>query len=164
MPAILEEKTMKTRIMLATATAALALAANAAMAQELRFTCYSDGNECEVYDDIISRFEAENAGVDVKVDVVPYQAILDNLPVQLAAGKGPDLAKVTDLGGLNKYYLDLSPYVDRAYWETSFGDTLNWYRAGADDKGIYGLHTQLTITGPYVNATLFEQAGVEIGQ
>jgi len=162
MPAILEEKTMKTRIMLATATAALALAANAAMAQELRFTCYSDGNECEVYDDIISRFEAENAGVDVKVDVVPYQAILDNLPVQLAAGKGPDLAKVTDLGGLNKYYLDLSPYVDRAYWETSFGDTLNWYRAGADDKGIYGLHTQLTITGPYVNATLFEQAGVEM--
>jgi hypothetical protein len=45
--------------------------------------------------------------------VVPYQAILENLPVQLAAGTGPDIAKVTDLGGLNEYYLDLTPYVDR---------------------------------------------------
>ena len=158
----MEEKTMKTKYLMATAAIGLAMSASTALAQELRFTCYSDGNECEVYDDLISRFEAEHDGVDVKIDVVPYQAILDNLPVQLAAGKGPDLAKVTDLGGLNKYYLDLAPYVDRAYWEASFGDTLNWYRAGPDDDGIYGMHSQLTITGPYVNATLFEQAGVEM--
>ena len=66
--------------------------------------CYSDGNECEVYDDVLTRFEAENEGVDVIVDVVPYQAILENLPIQLAAGSGPDMAKVTDLGGLAQYY------------------------------------------------------------
>jgi hypothetical protein len=54
----------------------------------------------------------ESEGIDVVVDVVPYQAILENLPVQLAAGTGPDMAKVTDLGGLNEYYLDLTPYVD----------------------------------------------------
>ena len=28
------------------------------------------------------------------------------------AGTGPDIARVTDLGGLHKYYLDLAPYVD----------------------------------------------------
>ena len=132
-----------------------------AMAQEIRFMCSSDGNECEVYEDILSRFEAANPGVDVVVDVVPYQAILENLPVQLASGNGPDLAKITDLGGLNEYYLDLSDHVDTAYWDESFGGTLDWYRAG-DRQGYYGLHTQLTITGPFVNATLFEQAGVDL--
>ena len=54
---------------------------------------------------------------------MPYKAILESLPVQLAAGEGPDLARVTDLGGLNQYYLDLAPYVDAAYWEANFGDT-----------------------------------------
>ena len=149
-------------IKLLTTTALIAGVAGAASAQELRFMCYSDGNECEVYDDVLTRFEAENEGLDVIVDVVPYQAILENLPVQLAAGTGPDLAKVTDLGGLNEYYLDLAPYVDADYWNSSFGETLNWYRAGEGDEGIYGMHSQLTITGPFVNATLFEQAGVEM--
>ena len=141
-------------------TTALALTLAApAMAQEIRFMCYSDGNECEVYDDVLSRFEAANPGVDVIVDVVPYQAILENLPVQLAAGTGPDIAKVTDLGGLNQYYLDLTPHIDTGYWDDSFGGTLGWYRVG-DRQGYYGLHSQLTITGAFANATLFEQAGV----
>jgi alpha-1,4-digalacturonate transport system substrate-binding protein len=147
--------------LLGTTALALGLAAPA-MAQEIRFMCYSDGNECEVYDDVLTRFEADNPGVDVIVDVVPYQAILENLPVQLAAGTGPDIAKVTDLGGLNEYYLDLAPYVDRDYWEASFGGTLDWYRAGPEDDGIYGMHSQLTITGAFINATLFEQAGVDV--
>lgn len=151
---------MKTAYFTATAVAA-GLMASAAAAQEVRFMCYSDGNECEVYDDLISRFEADNPGVDVIVDVVPYQAILESLPVQLAAGTGPDLAKVTDLGGLNEYYLDLTPYIDTAYWDDAFGETLNWYRVG-DRQGYYGMHSQLTITGPFVNATLFDQAGVAL--
>ena len=153
---------LKTRLAATTAAATgIALMAGAAAAQEIRFMCYSDGNECEVYDDVLTRFEAENPGVDVIVDVVPYQAILENLPVQLAAGTGPDMAKVTDLGGLNEYYLDLAPYIDTAYWDASFGSTLDWYRAG-DRQGYYGMHSQLTITGAFVNATLFEQAGIEI--
>jgi alpha-1,4-digalacturonate transport system substrate-binding protein len=78
--------------LLGTTALVLGLAAPA-MAQEIRFMCYSDGNECEVYDDVLSRFEADNPGVDVVVDVVPYQAILENLPVQLAAGTGPTLPR-----------------------------------------------------------------------
>jgi hypothetical protein len=31
-----------------------ALLAGAASAQEIRFMCYSDGNECEVYDDVLT--------------------------------------------------------------------------------------------------------------
>jgi len=83
--------------------------------------------------------------------------------VQLAAGEGPDVARVTDLGGLNKYYLDLSKHLSPARqkaWNTNFASTLPWFRAGPQDKGIYGLMSQLTVTGLYVNKTLFEQANV----
>lgn len=153
-----------TKLLLASATAAtgVAFGADAASAQELTYMCSSDGTECSTAREIFDRFEAENDGVTIKIDEVPYKAILESLPVQLAAGTGPDIAKVTDLGGLSKYYLDLSPYVDTQYWEDSFGGTLDWYRKGPDDKGIYGLHSQLTITGAYINKTLFDQAGVAV--
>lgn len=152
---------MSMKLKLASATA-LSLIAGSLAAQEITYMCSSDGTECATARAIFDRFEAENEGVTVKIDEVPYQAILESLPVQLAAGTGPDMAKVTDLGGLSEYYLDLSPYVDTAYWEDSFGGTLDWYRKGADDNGIYGMHSQLTITGAYINKTLFDQAGIDV--
>jgi alpha-1,4-digalacturonate transport system substrate-binding protein len=138
------------------------LAASTASASELRFTCYQDGVECDTWAEQIKKFEAENPGTTVAVDVVPYKAILESLPLQLASGEGPDLARVTDLGGLAQYMLDITPYVeDPAYWETNYGPVLSWTRvSGPDDKGIYNLMDQLTVTGPFVNKTLFDQAGV----
>ncbi len=146
--------------------AALALGAAApAFAQELRVQCYSDGNECEVTGEIARRFEAANAGAKVVIDKVPYKAVVETLPVQLAAGEGPDIGRVTDLGGLNKYYLDLSKHLSPAQqkaWNGNFASTLPWFRSGPADKGIYGLMSQLTVTGAYVNKTLFEQANVPL--
>jgi alpha-1,4-digalacturonate transport system substrate-binding protein len=135
-------------------------------AQELRVQCYSDGNECEVTGDIAKRFEAANAGIKIVIDKVPFKAVVEQLPVQLAAGEGPDIARVTELGGLNKYYLDLSPYLGAArvkYWQDNFASTLNWFRSPEEKvsgKGIYGIMSQLTVTGAFVNKTLFEQANV----
>ncbi len=140
-----------------------ALASTPAFAQELRVQCYSDGNECEVTADLAKRFEGASAGAKVIIDKVPYKAVVEQLPVQLAAGEGPDIARVTDLGGLNKHYLDLTPHLGAARvkaWNDNFASTLTWFRAGPADKGIYGLMSQLTVTGAYVNKTLFEQAGV----
>lgn len=132
-------------------------------AGEIRVACYSDGNECEVTQDLAKRFEGQNPDVKVVIDKVPYKAILEQLPVQLAAGEGPDIARVTDLGGLSKYYLDITPYVkDPKYWEANFGQTLRWMRPSSGDKGIYGMLTQLTVTSPFVNKTLFEQANVPL--
>src|SRR5947208_9238105 len=134
-----------------------------ATAGEIRVACYSDGNECEVTQELAKRFEAQNPDVKVVVDKVPYKAIVEQLPVQLAAGEGPDIARVTDLGGLSKYYLDITPYVkDPKSWEANFGQTLKWMRPSPNDKGIYGMMTQLTVTGPFVNKTLFEQAKVPL--
>jgi alpha-1,4-digalacturonate transport system substrate-binding protein len=144
--------------------AAFGLMAGNALAQtELRMTWYNDGVEGEVMRGILDKFEAANSDIKVTLDVVPYKAVLESLPVQLAAGEGPDLARVTDLGGLSKYYMDLTPHIsDPAYWEANFGPFLKWLRPAGDTASISGFMTQLTVTGPYVNKTLFEQAGVEL--
>ncbi|MEZ4732502.1 MAG: ABC transporter substrate-binding protein [Caldilineaceae bacterium] len=130
----------------------------------LRITWYDDGNEGEVLRDLLDRFEADNPDITVVIDTVPYATgILETLPIQLAAGEGPDMARVTDLGGLAKYYLDLRPYLaDAAYWEENFGPFLAWLRQAGDTQSIPGFMTQLTITGPFINRTLFAQAGVAV--
>ena len=132
-------------------------------AVELRMTFYTDGSEDVVMRDLLDRFEADNPDISVVMDVVAYQQILENLPIQLEAGEGPDIARVTDLGGLAEYFLDLTDYVeDPAYWEENFGPFLAWMRTADDTEAINGMMTQLTVTGPYVNKTLFDQAGVEM--
>lgn len=147
------------------AVSALALlAAGAANAQELRFMCYQDGVECDAWAEAFKTFEAENPGISVIVDVVPYAAIIESLPVQLEVGEGPDLARVTDYGGLARFLLDVRPLVtDPESIEARYGQSLAWSRVGGNSAdGIYHIVDQLTATGGFANATLFEQAGVEM--
>lgn len=154
------------KILLRTGAALLAFAllASSAFAQTtVRITWYNDGNEGEVLRDLLDKFEADNPDIKVIVDTVAYKAILESLPVQLAAGEGPDMARVTDLGGLSNHYLDLTPHIsDPQYWEDNFGPFLKWLRQPGDTSSIPGFMTQLTVTGPYVNKTLFEQAEIAL--
>lgn len=131
---------------------------------ELRFMWYSDGNEGEVMQELLDRFEAENPDIKVVLDVVAYTSILEQLPIQVEAGEAPDLARVTQYPMMAGKYLDLRPYLsDPEAFEASFpAMVLDAMRTGEDDNGIYGYPDQFTVTGPYVNATLFEQAGVEV--
>ena len=88
--------------------------------------------------------------------------IQTTLPVQLEAGNGPDMARVTNLKAQAQHWLDLRPHLqDAAYWEENFGDYLDWMRPDGSDA-ITGFMTQLTVTGPYINKTLFDQAGVAL--
>jgi alpha-1,4-digalacturonate transport system substrate-binding protein len=154
---------LSTRAALAAAVFAVALGSASAQTREIRVMCYQDGNECEVTNDLARKFESQTPGVKVVVDTVPYRTIVEQLPVQLAAGQGPDIARVTDLGGLSKHYLDVSAHVkDRRYWESNFGATAPWLAPSPGDKGIHGFMSQLTMTGPFVNKTLFEQAKVAL--
>ena len=129
----------------------------------MRIAWYSDGNEGEVLLDLLKRFESANPDIKVTVDQMPFKAISETIPVQLASGQGPDMVRVTDFGGVARYTLDLRPYLtDAAYWEKNFGPFLGWMRVEGDTASIPGFMTQLTITGPFVNKTLFEQAGIPL--
>ena len=147
---------------LAMLAAASTLALSAAHAEEIKFLCYQDANECDVLGSMAATFN-ESSDVDVLVEVVGYEIIRDQLENQLQTDAAPDLARVTNLVGFNQYYLDLSPYVDAARWDADYGSTQPWFRApGGEDQGIYGWMTQLTVTGPYINVTMFDDAGVDI--
>ncbi|MFI5013794.1 MAG: ABC transporter substrate-binding protein [Hyphomicrobiales bacterium] len=138
------------------------MGATSAIAGDVRIMWYSDGVEGQVLQDLINRFMKENPDVHVTIDNVAYQTIQDQLPVQLAAGNGPDLARVTNLKGQSQYWLDLTPYVkDPEFWRKSYGDQADWMRPDGSNA-INGFMTQITLTGGFANKTLFDQAGITI--
>ena len=97
--------------------AAMMAAANTAKAAdptEVRIMWYSDGNEGDVMRDLLDRFEKQNPDIKVTLDRVPYKTVVEQLPALLDSGQGPDLARVTDLGGLSRHYLDLRPHLSRS--------------------------------------------------
>ncbi len=126
-------------------------------AAELRFTYYADGNEADVIRPILDKFEDENPGVTVILDVVPYSTIDEQLPVQVETGEGPDMARITNFGAFQGKLLDLREYLaDPAYYEANFQAPI------LKAMGYGGFPDALTVTGPYVNKTLFDQAGVDM--
>lgn len=144
------------------ASAALGLMASGAVAGDVRIMWYSDGIEGEVLKDLLGRFSKENPGINVIVDEVAYNVVREQLPVQLEAGQGPDIARVTNLKSLAQHWLDLRPLVqDPAYWDANFGAYHDWMRPDGSTM-ITGFMTQLTLTGGFANKTLFDQAGVPL--
>lgn len=148
--------------MLLAAAAAVAFATASQAATELRMMWYSDGNEGEVMADLLKRFEKDNPDIKVAFDNVAYKVIQEGLPVQLEAGNGPDIARVTNIKAQAQYWLDLRPLLkDAKYWDDNFGAFLDWMRPDGS-KAIPGFMTQLTVTGPFINKTLFDQAKVAL--
>ncbi len=153
---------MRTTGTLLAALMAGLLTTTMAVAGDVRIMWYSDGNEGEVLKDLTARFMKDNPGINVIIDEVPYTTIQEQLPVQLEAGAGPDIARVTNLKAQSQHWLDMTPYLsDAQYWRDNFGDQADWMRPEGSEA-ITGFMTQLTLTGGFANKTLFDQAGVAL--
>ena len=157
-------KHISTLILLIALVLSLGATALAQDAAEINFMCYENGNECSVYEDLLSRFSEDNPGIIVNVDTVPYTTVRDQLRVQVEAGQAPDMARITDFAGMSGFYLDLRPLMDdpALLEENVPGAILAAFRAEGDEDGLYGFPDAATVTAPFVNATLFEQAGVDM--
>jgi alpha-1,4-digalacturonate transport system substrate-binding protein len=131
---------------------------------ELRFVWYEDGNEGEVIRDLLDRFEAENPDIRVILDTLPYADLHTSLQTQVESGTPPDLARVNDVARFHGQYLELNDLVpDAEYWTTNFADpVLDSLREDTESDAVYGFPLQFTVTIPFVNKTLFDQAGVEL--
>ncbi|MGR3366996.1 MAG: ABC transporter substrate-binding protein [Sagittula sp.] len=149
------------RAVVAGSVSALALTAGAAQAVELDLMISDVDGKAAIIQEFAERYQKQNPDVQITLNAVGYNVIREQLPIQLEAGTGPDLSFVTNLGGMHPYYVDLTPHVDAEAWEAAYGAVLPWYRAGTEG-GIYGFHTEMTVTGPYVNLTMFEEAGVDL--
>jgi alpha-1,4-digalacturonate transport system substrate-binding protein len=163
---------MRTKPFLLTLLVALAMIAGfsqvvAQDAVELRITWYSDGTEGDALRAALDEFEAANPGITVVVDDIGYadpNVYHTTIQGQVEAGSPPDLARVNNVSLFVGNYLDLTDLVmDSSYFTTNFSEAvLNSLRDGAEDTGIYGFPIQFTITAPFVNRTLFEQAGIPV--
>lgn len=156
----LQKKSLR-GLALATVSGGAVLCATAAVSAELDLMISDVDGKAAIIQELAERYQADNPDVKITFNPVGYNVIREQLPIQLEAGTGPDLAFVTNLGGLHPYYVDLTPHVDADAWEAAYGAVLPWYRAG-NEGGIYGFHTEMTVTGPYVNLTMFEEAEVDV--
>ncbi len=143
------------------------LVVNGQDAVELRITWYNDGTEGDALRVALDQFEAANTGIKVIVDDIGYKdpnVYHSTIQAQVESGSPPDLARVNDVARLAGTYLDLTPLVNDAnYWTQSFSKAvLDSLRVDANDVGIYGFPLNFTITAPFVNRTLFEQAGIAV--
>ncbi|MBB4123731.1 ABC transporter substrate-binding protein [Martelella radicis] len=145
-----------------------ALLATSASGQEpanLTFLYSDDDPENLVrMEEIVAAFNEAHDDIDVEFISTGYNTILRQLPLQLAVGEGPDIARVTDRT-LGRYALDLRPLLkDPEGFEALYGASLSPLRQyeepGSD--AINGITWTQTLNLPFVNVTLFEQAGVDI--
>lgn len=136
----------------------------AAASVELHMLWYNDGNEGDVMRDLLNRYEAANPGIKVVMDTVAYKDIHNILQTQVDGGTPPDLARVTDVARFTGKYLDMRSYMtDPTGWAAAWPpQVLQSFRTGSDTTGLYGFPTQFTVTGPFINRTLFQQAGVPV--
>ncbi len=139
-------------------------ASSAAQKIELRITWYNDGNEGDVMRALLDKFQTANPNITVKLDTVAYADLGKILQPQVESGTPPDLARVTNLAQFQGYYLDLRPYLSNAAtWEANWSPAFLGALRKPDDKtGLYGFPTQFTVSGPFINRTLFNQAGVPV--
>lgn len=130
----------------------------------LDFRCYQDGTECDVYTDLLARF-SEESGINVEVSVVPYTNIDEQLPIQVEAGQAPDMARITNFAAYAGKYFDATSYLtdeQAEAWATNYPAPVLAAMGGEDGAGLGGFPDAFTVTGPFVNVTLFELAGVAL--
>jgi len=131
---------------------------------ELRFLCFGDGVECEVYADLLSRFSQANPGIHIAVDLAGEAEIGDRLGADAESGAAYDFARISDFAALRGQYLDLRPSLaEPEALEAMFRAVyFAGLRAGGEDEGLYGFPDALGVVAPFVNLSLFERAGVAV--
>ncbi|GAA1584425.1 ABC transporter substrate-binding protein [Leucobacter aridicollis] len=128
----------------------------------LTFTAWGSEAEEAEFRDLISQFEAENEGVSVKLNLVPYDQMFSNIDAQLSAGNAPDVFRV-DYGNLGVYssqgqLLDLSD----AFSADEIAEfTPAMWEAVSFEGTPYGVPHQTDVSALLVNTKMLADAGID---
>lgn len=130
--------------------------------QKLTFTTWGSEAEETTFKDLISQFEAEHEGVDIKLNVVPYDQMFSNIDAQLSSGDAPDIFRV-DYGNLGVYssqgqLLDLGEYFDE---DEIAAFTPAMWEAVSFDGAPYGVPHQTDVSALLVNTQMLTDAGID---
>jgi multiple sugar transport system substrate-binding protein len=122
---------------------------------------YEDSERAELLDP----FEAENPGVKVELELIPYGDCWQKLATLAAAGDMPDFFSMCAL----KYadflpkgvLLDLEPFITTLNKDDYYFSLAEILRAESDDPNLYAIPFRGVITAMAINQTAFAEAGEE---
>ncbi len=127
----------------------------------LTFTTWASESEQAAFEQLVADFEAANDGVNVELNVVPYDQMFSNIDAQLSAGNAPDVFRV-DYGNLGVYssqdqLLDMSSY----FTEDEIAQfTPAMWEAISYDGTPFGVPHQTDVSALLVNTQLLADAGI----
>lgn len=128
---------------------------------ELRFLCFQDGNECEVYADLLARFTQQHPEISVSVDVVAEDQLKARLQAANEAGASYDIARFNTPRQPGTT-LDLRPLIGDSLTDSFRPVYFEALRGRQDGDGLYGYPDALGMVAPFVNTSLFAQADIAL--
>ena len=86
------------------------------------------------------------------------------MDAQITGENPPDIVRHTEPGRYRDMYLDLRPYLENPEdWDANFpAPLLAAMRPDPTSNTLHGYPTEITVSAPYINRTLFERAGVAV--
>lgn len=130
-------------------------------ADELTFTTWGTESELAGFERAIAAFEEATPGATVKLNVVPYAQMFENIDAQLQAGTAPDIFRgiYTNIGAYagRGQLLDLSPYIDDSFGQ---GFTDQMWQAVQFDGTPFGVPHHTDTSTILYNTDAFQAAGI----
>ncbi|MBN9307946.1 MAG: sugar ABC transporter substrate-binding protein [Devosia sp.] len=157
---------MKSQSWKAMATAALAIGALGAIAPvqaqtRVDFTVAEYSSKTgPYYEEVASAFEKENPGIDINIQVVPWDTLLQRLTTDIAGGTAPDISIIGTRWLLDFAAQGVAEPVD-GYLTPEFKSTFidTFMAPSVIDGKIMGLPVAASARAMMVNMDLFEKAG-----
>ncbi|MFI5776133.1 ABC transporter substrate-binding protein [Nocardia sp. NPDC051570] len=132
---------------------------NAFRGRHMTYLYFTDGPDLDATKTAIATFE-QATGASVDLQVVPYAQLNTALQARIASGTAPEVARVQDWHLYAGELLDFTNYFGKSYLD-EFTDGV---QATVRDKDghMYGVPSDQTINGPFVNVDAFAKAGVPV--
>jgi multiple sugar transport system substrate-binding protein len=113
------------------------------------------------FEKVAADFEAANPGIDINVEVVPWNTLLQRLTTDVAGGNAPDLSIIGTRWLLDFAEQGIAEPLD-GYLTPEFRDTFiaTFMEPGVIDGKIMGLPVAASARAMMVNMDLYEKAGV----
>jgi multiple sugar transport system substrate-binding protein len=130
----------------------------------LRWGSWSTGGlKAQIYDELTAEFSEAYPNVSIQHEPAPWAEYWDRMQVQLAAGEGQDVLKMSGAMFLNLvekgFLMNMSPFVETE------GLDLDEYFPQSDvftyEGGLYSWPFHHSVTALWYNQDLFDEAGVD---
>lgn len=129
--------------------------------KEITYYFYNDSQaELDTTKSQIAAFE-KLTGAKVKLDVIPFTSLDQQLQARIAAGNAPDVARLNNPGFYYNSALNLETFFGKKY-VNDFVKGSTYQVTDPSTKKLVGVPYDLSMNGPFINVDQFKKAGVPV--